>query len=360
MKSIVADVLPAISSPTTDERLISTDSSIATTSKTGKSIIYDGNKYFWRTRSNVEVKIIDHPSVNCLEVVNFNIDAYAESSRIYLDKALLYSRLNKEDIDVKVSAKREEYTRQRKRVANEEIVEQIQKELVSAYVLARLSIVSNGGSDRIALMPLSGDALIVDKVISRITLEDNTESEVMEEISRLDLQFVVPPTALEPYFVPRRRKTTASDFQNTLDELRTDAASLNSAMKTAQKAAGLMVSSVEGFQHNMQRQRFTYDPESTSIAKIRWAKAGRRVILQNTVQNIRIRLERYSLSALETDTITASAKAMKSSRASSSQLPSLLSGRTMPAISEGLSSSKTAQKLPTLTKTMTAKSMKKQ
>ena len=65
---------------------------------------------------------------------------------------------------------------------------------------------------------------------------------------------------------------------------------LNKATSDAQRKAGLAVSSVDGFKKTVVKK---YDPNVMSKAQWRWIWAISRVILQNFVAAVKVRLERY-------------------------------------------------------------------
>ena len=310
--------------------------------------LYEGSKNFWRTRTNVEVRIIEHPVCHLLEIITFNIDTEQEGNRIYVNSPLMYSKLNKEDIDNKVSCKIEELSRQRKTVNKEmkdECYQQVQREMISAYITSRLTLPSSHilGSFKIYLTPMTGDVTVTET--ETLPQNDGLDIPIIQQFERLDIEVISPPATLEPLFIQRRRKTTSADFAATLGALKEDSKKLNNAMSKAQKAAGLMLSSVQGFQHEMSRKRFSFDPEHMSIAKLRWLKAGRKVILLNTVDKVKKRLERYSLNDIPTKPSSNTKIPIPGLTPSKSttKLPTIVS----PRISEGLSSSKTQSKLPT-------------
>lgn len=321
---------------------------IPKTSTTAGACFYEGSKNFWRTRTNVEVRITEHPACHLLEIITFNVDTEQEGNRIYVNLPLMYSKLNKEDIDNKVSSKIEELSRQRKTTnkgTKDECFQQIQREMISTYITSRLTLPSNPtlGSFQVNLTPMTGDVTVTETVT--LPQNDGPDSPVIQQFERIDIEVISPPATLEPLFIQRRRKTTSADFAATLGALKEDSKKLNNAMCKAQKAAGLMLSSVQGFQHEMSRKRFSFDPEHMSIAKLRWLKAGRKVILLNTVDKVKKRLERYSLSDIPSK-VSSNDKIRTlglTPSKSTTKLPTIVS----PRISEGLSSSKTQSKLPT-------------
>jgi len=73
--------------------------------------------------------------------------------------------------------------------------------------------------------------------------------------------------------------------------LQQDSSMLNKATSDAQRKAGLAVSSVDGFKNFAMSRKF--NPDTMTLPQWRWIKAGRRVILQNYVAAVVVRLEQY-------------------------------------------------------------------
>lgn len=332
LSAITPAELSNASSPATTTP--STPTAPSRASSTAGSTLYEGTKSYWRTRTNVDFSIIEHPLLATIEVISYNSDIGIEAPRLYINMPLLYSKISKDEVDTKVDLKKEEYVRQRKRVPYEELQQAITKELAVAYITLRMQVAptnesSSGKKFEMQLIPMSGDTTVTDVITvttsapSAPSLEDNDNDDnnncnteqiittTTSEVQRIDILMKTMPEGLEPKFIPRRRKTNISDFHNTLNALRTDSASLSHAMNKAQKASGLMAASITGFQANLSRLRVTFDPESMSMAKQRWMRAGRKVILQITVTKVRTRLERYSLSALPSESISSSGAALK-------------------------------------------------
>ena len=68
--------------------------------------IFEGSKFFWRTRNNIDINIIAHTTggdVCVYEVVLYEPAIDTEASRIYLDGKVLTSMLNNDEIEEQVS-----------------------------------------------------------------------------------------------------------------------------------------------------------------------------------------------------------------------------------------------------------------
>merc|ERR1712100_179925 len=88
-------------------------------------------------------------------------------------------------------------------------------------------------------------------------------------------------------------------FRQTLEDLKRDSRKLSLANSKAARKAGLAKSAVSAFTGCM--SRYTYDPEKMSAAKIRFLKAGRKIIVLKITALLE-RLERASMSEIPSPT----------------------------------------------------------
>ena len=95
----------------------------------------------------------------------------------------------------------------------------------------------------------------------------------------LDVVLREKPADIDAFHVTRIRKATTLEFQSALNKLRNDHEKLNATINKASRIAGLAQSSVEGFQALFAQSRASFDPESMTVARLRWIKAARKVIL---------------------------------------------------------------------------------
>lgn len=67
------------------------------------NVIFQGVKFFWKTRNTVDVTLVDHSLENITEIVVYDPSIDREAPRIYLDSQVLYSKLNPVDIQAQLS-----------------------------------------------------------------------------------------------------------------------------------------------------------------------------------------------------------------------------------------------------------------
>ena len=65
--------------------------------------IFDGTKFFWRTRTNLDVCIIEHNKYDIYEVIIYEPSCDIETPRIYLNGKVLRSKVEKYEVDSKLS-----------------------------------------------------------------------------------------------------------------------------------------------------------------------------------------------------------------------------------------------------------------
>ncbi len=74
-------------------------------------VLFDGAKSFWKTRTNLDILIVEHSKQMCIELIAFNSVLQVEAPRIYLSSLLLFSKIDQNEVKEKLTEKKE---RQRK------------------------------------------------------------------------------------------------------------------------------------------------------------------------------------------------------------------------------------------------------
>ena len=329
--------------------------------------LYVGQKNFWRARQNVDLQIVEHTAARVIEVIAYSSDLNMESPRIYIDVKKLNGKLDSAEIDEKVNARREDLARQRKRVPAEELKAAVVSEQIVAFILSRLQIVmydkekleavsdvqhTGGGEEEPPTTTATGDSN--EPVLSSTRTESHQppqpEPQSMFNVvlqaatgdatyhGKMDMVLNRAPDGIAEIVIPRRKKTNIQDFHKELRALRADHAQLNHACANAQRKAGLAVQSTDAFK-GMLRNRHSLDESHFTVAQKRWMWACHKVILQNYVASVHRRLERYSLSALPSESITKEGQELKD------KLKALSGGG---AGARGIRGSQSSFKLPSL------------
>jgi hypothetical protein len=123
---------------------------------------YEGSKSFWKTRTNIDILIVNHFKYNCLEIICYDPERGNEaSSRIYVNAALLISKIDQNELKKQLEDIKEGNLRQKKSFN----ASQLQKELLIAamntYISSRIQLDGDPSSGRlkVVLSPLTGDKL---------------------------------------------------------------------------------------------------------------------------------------------------------------------------------------------------------
>jgi len=337
----------------------------------------------------------EHTDALVLEILGFEVESYQEADRLYVNAEKLYKKLETPELLEKVNAKREEYSRLRKRVPNEEITRSLVQEAAVQYIITRLittttkvpkrgalaadasagQLCASGETDGEAYTDESATSLMLaatdaaaatgtnEAAAATANAEPKKRSALVEcaprfavdlacltgdkstgADKRLDMLLdkdVIPEGIEHINIIRPRKKATNKEFNNTLRLLRQDNDKLNKATSDAQRKAGLAVSSVDGFKNFAMSRKF--NPDTMTLPQWRWIWAVRRIILQNYVAAVHVRMERYEREragggidptelvegALEgPPDPSAKPRRLKESRSGGTRLPSLMTAKT--------------------------------
>lgn len=308
------------------------------------SVIFDGAKSFWKTRTNLDVLIVEHSKQLCYELIVYNATIGVEAPRIYLSSLLLAQKIDQAELQARVADKKEALTRAKKTFNAAELSKEVAYGLISQYILARLSIPNDlpEGTLTVMLMPCTGDKI------------------VDVDTQRLDV-ICEKPNLTIPLQVARQKNSTASEFQAKMNELKSE----SNALAQATHFAELATSSVDGFKLMLaEKMRLELEMKRKySVPRLRWINAINRILVQNYVAKVKIRLDTLAQEARYREEIAAANAEGKSKKAKKllrksvdnsdlSRLPSIkLTQPDMEGLNMGLSDTEgegtsTRQRLP--------------
>lgn len=96
-------------------------------------VIFQGSKFFWRTRNTVDVTIIEHQALKMTEIVCYEPSIDLESSRVYLDSVILSGRVDHAQIEEKMS-----FAKRNNVPLTEKFVSDVAHQATADYILNRL------------------------------------------------------------------------------------------------------------------------------------------------------------------------------------------------------------------------------
>lgn len=97
--------------------------------------IFDGVKFFWRTRTTIDILIVKHLAQNVIEIITYEPIIDKEADRIYIDAEVLSARIDTSVVDEQVS-----FALRNQIALNEEFVHGLTKTLEADYILERFFI----------------------------------------------------------------------------------------------------------------------------------------------------------------------------------------------------------------------------
>jgi len=206
-----------------------------------------------------------------IEVANYNVDTCLEGARLYFDTEKLFEMVDKAEVELRVRAKIEEITRQRKpRVLSEELALQITSNLSVQLLVKRAYIPPD--------LPDASFSLVIQSQPDDVFHPDGSLAIIRP-----------PPEGFVETPVTRNKKATKDEFKQQLASFKQDTRKLALECNKAARKAGLAKSAVAAFASSS--RKYVY-PADMHPAKIRFMKAVRKVIINNTVRKITALLDR--------------------------------------------------------------------
>jgi hypothetical protein len=146
----------------------------------GCDVQYQGSKSFWKTRTNIDLLIVNHTKYNCLELICYDPEKGVEAPRIYLSNSLLISKVDLAEIKQRLEERTEASLRQKKTISIPDTQKELVVNTVNLFITSRLQLaddLSNGL--KVFVGPIGGDI-------------------VNEETKQLDVIIENIPTGLMP------------------------------------------------------------------------------------------------------------------------------------------------------------------
>ena len=147
----------------------------------GSVIIYQGNKYFWKTRNTIEVAIVVHQNKHVIEVIAYEPSLAVEAPRLYLDLEVLIVKLDLDEVIASKMCLSENITLQR-----DLFEEGVVSGAISEFVLNRLFIKQLVKEGRIFEVQL------------QLSFSDRDDESGVETIDKLLCE---KPASLDPRFI---------------------------------------------------------------------------------------------------------------------------------------------------------------
>lgn len=102
--------------------------------------LFDGSTTLWRTGTNLDVLIIHHQELDCLETVIYEPAANLEAPRIYCRASAVCSCLDNVESERKINERKELSLRQRKDFNENEAILEIRNDFMVNYITTRIAL----------------------------------------------------------------------------------------------------------------------------------------------------------------------------------------------------------------------------
>lgn len=107
------------------------------------NVVFQGSKFFWRTRNNIDVTIVSHYDSETVEVIAYEPSVDVEAECHYLNLHILNSKLNQEEIEAKFS-----FAKQNNVAHSEQFETEVVNRATSDFILNHLFIKEYSKDDR--------------------------------------------------------------------------------------------------------------------------------------------------------------------------------------------------------------------
>lgn len=245
----------------------------------GVELYHEGSKSYWKVRANVDIIIVCHTAAHCVEVIVYDPERNLEANRIYLNSILLAGKADQKEVQAKLTEKKEAFLRQKKLFCVTQLTKELLTQAMVNYILMRLQIGTLTDSKfDVSLTPTTND-----------TIHDGKLDVIMDK-----------PATLTPLACQFTKKVKSADINMTLAHLKNE----SKALKSATRIAELATSSVDGFKLMMEKKRLEKELlNNYSSARLHWIRAINRVLIQNYIEKVKVRLIKMGLYQEEAEEI---------------------------------------------------------
>lgn len=120
-------------------------------------LIFQGVKFYWKTRNTLDVTIADHVDCNTTEIVLYDPSLGIEAPRIYLSSSALFAKLDHDEIEYQLS-----FAKRNCLPITEKFIDGIVNKAKSEYMLKRLVIVEYSVEAKIVVVEFQGKGISSD------------------------------------------------------------------------------------------------------------------------------------------------------------------------------------------------------
>jgi hypothetical protein len=172
------------------------------------TVIHQGTKQFWRFQCNLDITVINHEGLDCLEIAAFNARTNVEAPRLYVDSKLLTAKIDSKAVSTNAEGMKVAHVKLGKSYSWSRLLSSSLQDLMIQYLMNRLAMLSP---------PLSSES---DPNEFRITLNQAYNDTIDPNTGKLDILLTERPKTLIPFPISWKRLVPLETIEKNLQELR--------------------------------------------------------------------------------------------------------------------------------------------
>lgn len=126
------------------------------------TLLYSGRKYFWQSKSNVHLHIIQHNLV--IEIIGFETELSVEAPHLFVSVTIARNKISSEALSTKLEEIRKHLQKNKKKIPDEDVLKTcVLMGMLNAYLIDNILVITDGGfhillkEETSALPPILGN-----------------------------------------------------------------------------------------------------------------------------------------------------------------------------------------------------------
>lgn len=113
--------------------------------------LFDGSKEFWREKKTINIIILDHIDISCIELIALCPDFLNECSKLYFNSEALSSILDQQEFTFQMKTVQEQLLIKNKSVSNKSLTRKVTSAMIVNFLLDHLHLKSQLNNSNIKL-----------------------------------------------------------------------------------------------------------------------------------------------------------------------------------------------------------------
>lgn len=284
--------LEALHNPVTDSRLEDPLSKI--------TIVFDGSITLWRTGSHLDILVVYHEPLDCMEIIVYEPSLDKEAPRVYVSASKLFSHINKEDLQKKLNTRKELSIRQKIDIDLTLEQRRCELEFASNYIVSRVvvdALAKEHGHFEVFLQSKFNDTIIKRTPGAPGVFRSPRHRLIGAAHDGLCLDVVIArPESLTPILTKHFAQLGVNAFQDWKDDFQANVKDIEDTQRFAVESLTTAKFAIQNaFSPRSTIANRVKDPfkrsGAASKARLNWLKAIDRVIHRNLCAKIRLMLD---------------------------------------------------------------------